>query len=110
MTAVDGVDLSIGRPGLYAIVGKSGSGKSTLLQLLAGLDRPTFGSVTYRGSNLAKLSEQQRTQLRRSDFGFVFQRFNLIPTLCGRDNVTLPTTLAGGKLDHSKVDELFGWL
>lgn len=110
VTAVDRVDLTIGAPGLYAIVGRSGSGKSTLLHLLAGLDKPTTGAVRFRGIDLAILSERRLAALRRQGFGFVFQRFHLIPTLSGRENITLPITLAGGTIDRAYVAELTNWL
>ena len=87
--AVRDVDLVIERGEFVAIVGPSGSGKTTLLQLLGGLDRPTSGEVQFEGRNLATLKESELTSVRLSTIGFVFQQFNLIPTLTARQNVEL---------------------
>ena len=78
-----------------AIMGPSGSGKSTLMHLLAGLDRPTAGSVVVDGSELANLDDKALTRLRRDRLGFVFQAFNLVPVLTAEENILLPLTLAG---------------
>ncbi len=85
--ALDGVDLTIGDGEFVAIQGPTGEGKSTLLQLLGGLDRPTGGTVSYDGRELGRLSERELTRLRARAFGFVFQTFNLIPTLSAGENV-----------------------
>ena len=85
--ALDGVDLSIGVGELVAIEGPSGSGKSTLLQLLGALDRPTSGSVLFDGRELGGLDDGELTRVRSRDIGFVFQSFNLIPTLTAAENV-----------------------
>ncbi len=85
--AVDGIDLTVARGELLAIEGPSGSGKSTLLQLLGVLDRPTSGTLFFDGHDLTNLSERERTRLRSQDVGFVFQTFNLIPTLTAAENV-----------------------
>ncbi len=85
--AVDGITLTVGRGEFLAIVGASGSGKTTLLQLLGALDKPTSGRVLLRGQDLTKLSERQLTILRREEIGFVFQHFNLIPTLTAAGNI-----------------------
>jgi putative ABC transport system ATP-binding protein len=85
--ALDGVDLSIGDGEWLAIQGPTGHGKSTLLQMLGGLDRPTSGSVEFDGADLARLGEGKLAGLRARSFGFVFQFFNLIPTLTAQENV-----------------------
>jgi len=92
-TALDGVTLSIARGELVAIVGPSGSGKSTLLNLIGGLDRPTSGSIEIEGENLAALSNDGLTRVRRDKIGFIFQFFNLLPTLNCMENVALPLHL-----------------
>jgi len=95
--ALRGVDLSIPAGELVAIVGPSGSGKSTLLNLMGALDRPSSGRVIIHGSDLAGLDDDALTLLRRDRIGFVFQFFNLIPTLTALENVMLPALLAGGR-------------
>jgi len=95
--AVRDVDLVIGRGEFVAIVGPSGSGKTTLLQLLGALDRPTSGEVRFEGRNLATLKESELTSLRLGTIGFVFQQFNLIPTLTARQNVELALAPMGRK-------------
>jgi putative ABC transport system ATP-binding protein len=87
VTALQGVDLSIGEGEFLAIQGPTGQGKTTLLQLLGALDRPTSGSIQFDGRNLATMREGQLTDLRSRSFGFVFQGFNLIPTLTAQENV-----------------------
>ncbi len=89
-----------------AIVGPSGSGKTTLLGLLAGLDRPTGGRVLLDGTDLGALSEDDRARLRREKIGFVFQSFQLIPTLTARENVAVPLDLAGSGGGAARADEL----
>jgi putative ABC transport system ATP-binding protein len=89
-----------------AIMGPSGSGKSTLMHLLAGLDRPTAGSVVVDGSELANLDDKALTRLRRDRLGFVFQAFNLVPVLTAEENITLPLTLAGKKPDREWLEKL----
>ena len=85
--AVDGISFAIERGEFVAIEGPSGSGKSTMLQLLGGLDRPSGGNVTLNGKELSKLSDRELTTVRSRDIGFVFQQFNLIPTLTALENV-----------------------
>jgi putative ABC transport system ATP-binding protein len=91
--ALDGVDLSVERGELVAIVGPSGSGKSTLLNLIGGLDRPTGGTIAIEGENLGALSDDALTRVRRDKIGFIFQFFNLLPTLNCLENVALPLHL-----------------
>ena len=89
-----GASMAVHAGELVAIVGRSGSGKSTLLNLLAGLDRPDAGTVRFRGQDLARLSDTVSSRIRRESFGFVFQAFNLIPTLTVRENLILPLALS----------------
>ncbi|MEU4191548.1 ABC transporter ATP-binding protein [Kribbella sp. NPDC026611] len=98
--ALDEVSAEFGKGRFTAIMGPSGSGKSTLLHCLAGLDRPTDGSVYLGDVELGKLPERQLTHLRRDRIGFVFQAFNLVPTLTALENITLPLDLAGRKPDQ----------
>lgn len=93
--AVRGVSLEIGKGELVAIIGPSGSGKSTLLHLIGGLDRATKGTVRVLGEDLSALDDDTLTKLRRDRIGFVFQFFNLMPTLTALENVMLPALLAG---------------
>ena len=92
-TALEGVDLHIEKGQVVAIVGPSGSGKSTLLNLIGGLDRPTSGDIFVDGENLRELSDDDLTRVRRDKIGFVFQFFNLLPTLNCLENVSLPLHL-----------------
>jgi len=85
--ALRGVDVTIPDGDMLAIQGPTGHGKSTLLQLLGGLDRPTDGSMVFDGRNMAKMNEMQLTKLRSENFGYIFQSFNLIPTLTAQENV-----------------------
>ena len=95
VTAVNAVDLDIAPGEFLAVMGRSGSGKTTLLNLLAGLDQPTAGLVTFEGRNLAELAEREMVALRRARIGFVFQSFGLIPLLSAYENVELPLHLGG---------------
>src|SRR5271165_6091238 len=92
--AVDGISLTISRGEFVALLGQSGSGKSTLLNLLAGLDRPTSGSVIVQGRDLAKMSSEDLARYRRNDVGMVFQSFHLIPAMTITENVELPMRFA----------------
>jgi len=103
VTALDAVSLAIPRGEMISIVGQSGSGKSTLLNLVGGLDRATTGDVRVDGEPLADLSDDKLTQLRRDKVGFIFQFFNLLPTLTCLENVGLPLHLRGWP--RRKVDE-----
>ena len=106
--ALRGVSFSIAPGEFVAVVGPSGSGKSTLFHLLGGLTQATGGSVTIRGTDLAPLSDAARTQLRRATIGFVFQRFNLLPTLSALGNIELAHEISGvkGPLDRTLLDHL----
>ena len=95
LTILDGVGLTVARGDSLAIVGASGSGKTTLLGLLAGLDRPTTGTITLAGEPLDRLDEEARARLRRRRVGFVFQSFHLLPALNAEENVMLPLDLDG---------------
>ncbi len=103
VTALDEVSLAIGRAEMVSIIGPSGSGKSTLLNLIGGLDRPTSGTVRIDGETLANLSDDGLTRVRRDKIGFIFQFFNLLPTLTSVENVGLPLHLRGWP--RQKVDE-----
>jgi len=104
--ALDGVDVEFERGRFTAIMGPSGSGKSTLMHCLAGLDRLTSGQVFLGDVDISKLSEKQLTIVRRDRIGFVFQAFNLIPTLSALENITLPESLAGRKPDQAWLDQV----
>jgi putative ABC transport system ATP-binding protein len=106
--ALDGVDLSVARGEFVAVMGPSGSGKSTLLHLLGGLDLPSGGQVLLGHRPLEHLSDDDLTLLRRRQVGFIFQFFNLLPTLTAAENVALPLLLDGQKLDdhRARVDRL----
>ena len=104
--ALRGITLAFGEAELTAIMGPSGSGKSTLLHCLAGLDTPTDGSVFIGDVDITKLSERQLTQLRRDKIGFVFQAYNLIPTLTAKENITLPLDIAGRDVDQAWFDQV----
>jgi putative ABC transport system ATP-binding protein len=95
VTALDGVDLSVARGEMVSIVGPSGSGKSTLLNLVGGLDRPTIGEVRVDGQSLGAASDDELTRIRRDKIGFIFQFFNLLPSLSCLENVSLPLHLRG---------------
>jgi putative ABC transport system ATP-binding protein len=104
--ALDGVTVSF-EPGRFtAIMGPSGSGKSTLLHCLAGLDSLTDGAVFIGETYLAQLSDKQLTELRRKQVGFIFQAYNLIPTLTAEENITLPLMLGGDDGDRSWIDRV----
>jgi len=104
--ALKGVDPSVARGELTAVMGPSGSGKSTLMHMLAGLDRPTSGTVEIDGVDLTELDDTELTKLRREHVGFVFQFFNLLPMLDAEENVTLPLAIAGERPDKAWLDEL----
>ena len=108
-TAVDalrGVSLDVERGKLTAVMGPSGSGKSTLMHILAGLDKPTSGTVSIDGTEVTTLGDTDLTKLRRKHIGFVFQFFNLLPMLSAEENVRLPLTIAGTKPDKAWFENL----
>jgi putative ABC transport system ATP-binding protein len=104
--ALRGVSLEVARGELVAVMGPSGSGKSTLMHILAGLDRPTSGTVEIDGNEITTLGDNELTRLRRRHIGFVFQFFNLLPMLTAEENVVLPLSIAGEKPDRGWLDEL----
>ncbi|MBA2567284.1 MAG: ABC transporter ATP-binding protein [Thermoleophilaceae bacterium] len=104
--ALDGVTVGFPRGKFTAIMGPSGSGKSTLMHVLAGLDRPTSGSVVIDGVELGELDDRRLTELRRDKIGFVFQFFNLLPVLSAEENIRLPLSLAGRKADPERLEQL----
>jgi putative ABC transport system ATP-binding protein len=106
VTALAEVTVDFPEGEFAAIMGPSGSGKSTLMHLLAGLDRPTSGTVEIEGRSLGELSDDALTRLRRDRVGFVFQSFNLIPVLDARENILLPLSIAGQKVDQEWIDTL----
>jgi putative ABC transport system ATP-binding protein len=108
-TAVDalrGVDLAVTAGELVAVMGPSGSGKSTLMHTLAGLDKPSDGTVTVAGTEITGLDDAKLTLLRRQHIGFVFQFFNLLPMLTAEENVTLPLAIAGERPEAAWLDEV----
>jgi putative ABC transport system ATP-binding protein len=104
--ALRGIDLSLPHGSFTAVMGPSGSGKSTFLQCAAGLDRPTAGSIRLGGTEITGLGENRLTELRRSRLGFVFQAFNLLPSLTVEQNVLLPLRLAGHRPDRRRAAEV----
>jgi putative ABC transport system ATP-binding protein len=110
-TAVDalrGISLEIATGELTAVMGPSGSGKSTLMHILAGLDKPTAGTVEIAGKEITSMGDTELTKLRRLHIGFVFQFFNLLPMLSAEENVLLPLSIAGTKPDKAWLDDLLG--
>ena len=106
MRALDGVSVEFPKGRFTAIMGPSGSGKSTLMHILAGLDRPSSGTVVIDGIDLGELDDGELTELRRDKVGFVFQFFNLLPVLDARENILLPLKLAGRDPDGSRLEAL----
>ncbi|HEX4008827.1 MAG TPA: ABC transporter ATP-binding protein [Solirubrobacteraceae bacterium] len=104
--ALRGVSLDVERGQLVAVMGPSGSGKSTLMHILAGLDKPTSGTVAIAGTELSGLDDTRLTLLRRDHIGFVFQFFNLLPMLTAEENVVLPLSIAHEDVDQAWLDEL----
>jgi putative ABC transport system ATP-binding protein len=106
VVALDAVSVEFERAAFTAIMGPSGSGKSTLLHCMAGLDAPTSGTVFIGDIDLTSLSEKQLTLLRREKVGFVFQTFNLVPTLTAAENITLPLDIAGQRPETAWFDQV----
>jgi putative ABC transport system ATP-binding protein len=104
--ALAGVSVSFERGRFSAIMGPSGSGKSTLMHILAGLDRPTAGSVMLDGVEITTLDDRDLTRLRRDKLGFIFQFFNLIPVLTAEENIVLPLSIAGEQVDEEWLRQL----
>jgi putative ABC transport system ATP-binding protein len=104
--ALRGVSLDVRNGELVAVMGPSGSGKSTLMHILAGLDKPTAGSVRIAGTEISGLDDAKLTLLRREHIGFVFQFFNLLPMLDAEENIVLPLSIAGERPDRQWLDEL----
>ncbi len=110
VTALDHVSVTFACGEFTAIMGPSGSGKSTLMHCMAGLDTPTSGSAYPGTTDLASLNDKALTTVRRDRLGFIFQSFNLVPTLTGAENITLPTDIAGRRVDRAWFDEVTGRL
>jgi putative ABC transport system ATP-binding protein len=110
VTALNGVSVAFRRGHFSAIMGPSGSGKSTLLHCLAGLDTLTAGQAIIAGQDLSGMSDRELTELRRDRIGFVFQAYNLVPTLTALENITLPAALAGRKPDQDWLDSIVATL
>ncbi|MGZ4625628.1 MAG: ABC transporter ATP-binding protein [Kineosporiaceae bacterium] len=108
--ALDGVRVDFTRAQMTAIMGPSGSGKSTLMHCMAALDRPTSGRIVIDGVEVAGLNDKALTKLRRERLGFVFQSFNLVPTLSARENITLPLDIAGREVDQEWFDSVIDTL
>ena len=108
--ALDGINVTMNRAEFTAIMGPSGSGKSTLLHTLAGLDHLTAGESTISNVTITGLTEAQITDIRRNHIGFIFQAFNLIPSLTAKENITLPMDIAGTKVDKEWFDEVISIL
>jgi putative ABC transport system ATP-binding protein len=106
VAALDDVSVGFGEGEFTAIMGPSGSGKSTLLHMLAGLDRPTSGEVYLGGTEITSLNDKALTLLRRDRIGFIFQSFNLLPTMTAAENIVLPMRIAGRRPDAQWVDSI----
>lgn len=106
VTALDHVDVQFARRQFTAIMGPSGSGKSTLMHCMAGLDAATSGTAFIGSTDLSRLADKEMTTLRRDRLGFIFQSFNLVPTLTARENITLPIDIAGKKVDGDWFDQI----
>ena len=110
VTAVDNISFSVKEGEFVAIIGASGSGKSTLLHLLGGVDRPTFGTVKIKGTDIYKLKNDELAIFRRRNIGIIYQFYNLIPILNVEENICLPCELDGKEVDSRKLNELLDTL
>lgn len=108
--AIDGISLEIEPHKFTAIIGQSGSGKSSLLHCMAGLDKPTEGKVFMDDLDLYTLNDDKLSKIRREEFGFIFQSFNLIPVIDVYENIILPVSMNGGKVDKDYIDDLINKL
>lgn len=108
--ALNNVDFNVEQGEIVAIIGASGSGKTTLLNILGGLDFPNSGVVSIKNTDIAKLNDSQLTIFRRKNIGFIFQDFNLLPSISTYENITLPVGLDNGKLDTQLLDTLLEFL
>jgi putative ABC transport system ATP-binding protein len=108
--ALRGCSIDVRRGELTAVMGPSGSGKSTLMHILAGLDRPTSGTVTIEGIDITTLGDTELTKLRRDHIGFIFQFFNLLPMLTAEENIVLPLQLSGRKVEKEWIEEVLSKL
>ena len=106
VTALDSVNVDIARARFTAIMGPSGSGKSTLMHCLAGLDSITSGEIMLDGDMISSMSQRRLTRLRRERIGFIFQSFNLVPSLTAGENITLPMDIARRKVERSRFDQV----
>ncbi|PJM75269.1 ABC transporter ATP-binding protein [Bifidobacterium simiarum] len=106
VTALDHVNVSFMRGQMTAIMGPSGSGKSTLMHCMAGLDTPTSGTVIVEGLEVSSMNQRQLTRLRREQIGFIFQSFNLVPTLSAEENILLPLQIARRPIDRAWFDQM----
>lgn len=106
VVALDDVDVAFGRGEFTAIMGPSGSGKSTLMHCMAGLDSPTSGQIIVDGLDISHMSQRELTKVRRTRIGFIFQAYNLIPTLTAAENITLPLDIARTGVDQARFDQV----
>jgi putative ABC transport system ATP-binding protein len=106
--ALRGVSIQVPRGQFTAVMGPSGSGKSTLMHILAGLDKPTGGSVEVAGQQVVGMDDNELTRLRRDHVGFIFQFFNLLPMLTAEENILLPSQIAGREVDRDRLEQILG--
>jgi len=106
--ALRGVTIHVPRGQFTAVMGPSGSGKSTLMHILAGLDKPSSGSVEVAGRQVVGMDDNELTKLRREHVGFIFQFFNLLPMLTAEENIVLPSQIAGREVDRDRLEQILG--